>query len=237
MVRGWFIALLLSAALGFFPSSRSLFAQSASALGPTKENLDLPADAGGETEEDEDAPEIVVFYSQQYEGDGFFFSCDLSGSMKGDKLGKLQREVIKNISQFSDKVQFAICFFNSQVKKFPSNGRPADANPSMKAAAIAFVTSGTPGPQSCSRPSLIACLTFANQSTAKRKLIIHLSDGMNYCNGQDLSVYNQETLNEVAAKNTQHVKINTICIGSDTVDEAWMKKLADQNGGKASRVQ
>jgi hypothetical protein len=236
MVRGWSFALFLTVALGLFPSSRSLFAQAGSTGGPTKENLDLPADSSGETEDEEEAPEVIVFYSQQYEGDGFFFSCDLSGSMKGDKLGKLQREVIRNITQFSDKVQFAICFFNSQVKKFPSNGRPADANPAMKAAAMAFVTAGSPGPQSCSRPSLIACLTFANQSTAKRKLIIHLSDGMNYCNGQDLSTYNQETLNDVAAKNTQHVRINTICIGSENVDEAWMKKLADQNGGKASRV-
>jgi VWA domain-containing protein len=236
MVRGWFAGLILTVLLGFFPLA--VLAQTgSSSSGATKENLDLPVEAGGESDEDEEAPEVVVFYSQQYEGDGFFFSCDLSGSMRGDKLHKLQREVMKNVTQFSDKVQFAICFFNSQVKKFPANGRPADASPAMKAAAMAFVTSATVGPQSCSRPSLIAALTFANQSSAKRKLIIHLSDGMNYCNGQDLATYNRETLDEVATKNTQHVKINTICIGSDNVDEVWMKTLAEQNGGKASRVQ
>jgi len=232
-----FVALAVVVVL--FPCASIVFSQEGSRGGASKENLDLPFDALSESEDDDEkAPEVIVFYAQQYEGDGFFYSCDMSGSMNQEsKFKKLQREVIKNVSQFSEKVQFGICFFNNALKKFPSNGRPADANPAMKAAAIAFVMSATPGRGSCSKPALLACLQFASQSSSKRKVIIHLSDGVNKCNNLELTAYNQEILAEVAARNTQRVKINTICIGSDHVDEEWMRKLAFQNNGQASRVQ
>ncbi len=236
MFRNTFIFLASVAVLGLGFPPGAAFSQSQT--GAVKANLDLPFDALGESDDEEEAPEVIVFYSQQYEGDGFFYSCDMSGSMKDEaKFKKLQREVIKNVSQFSEKVQFSFCFFDAGLRKFPTSGRPADANAAMKAAAIAFVMTVTPGAGSCSRPSLIAALQFANQSSSKRKVIIHLSDGQNYCNGMDKDQYDQQTLAEVSAKNTQRVKINTICIGTQDVNEAWMRKLAYQNNGQASRVQ
>ncbi len=238
MLGRWMLAIALSTVIGFFPSARTALAQEGSQGGASKANLDLPFDALAESDDEEEAPEIIVFYSQQYEGDGFFYSCDMSGSMNEEaKFKKLQREVIKNVSQFSEKVQFSFCFYDTGLKKFPTNGRPADANAAMKAAAIAFVMTVTPGHGSCSKPSLIAALQFANQASSKRKVIIHLSDGQNYCNSMDKDQYDQQILAEVAAKNTQRVKINTICIGTQDVNEAWMRKLAFQNNGQASRVQ
>lgn len=46
----------------------------------SKENLDLPFDAFGISEDEKEAPEVVFFYGQQYEGDGFFFCLDRSSS-------------------------------------------------------------------------------------------------------------------------------------------------------------
>jgi hypothetical protein len=63
----------------------------------TKENLDLPFDSIGESEEEEDAPEIVTFYGQQLEGDGIFYVIDRSSSM-GDRgeLAIAKTELARN---------------------------------------------------------------------------------------------------------------------------------------------
>jgi len=206
--------------------------------GVTKANLDLPFDAaGGQQEEEEEAPEIVVFYGQQYEGDGVVFSCDCSGSMKGNKFRRLQTEVIKNVSSFSERVQFGIVFFAGDVVKFPSSGKPADATASMKAAALAMVNSAQLRQGTCTKEALVACLAYASQSSAKRKLIIHLSDGEHRCNGADPDAYGRETLSMVGQRNTGRAKINSICIGpSGEVNEAWMRNLAAQNGGTFARI-
>ena len=41
----------------------------------SKENLDLPYDASLASERAESAPEVIVFYGEQYEGHGVFFCC------------------------------------------------------------------------------------------------------------------------------------------------------------------
>src|SRR5262245_7973878 len=171
----WIVAIL--AAPFLFVSPSPSFAQATgSGGGFSKQNLDLPFDAGGSQEEEEEAPEIVVFYGQQYEGDGIFFCCDRSGSMnEAGKYRKLQQEVIKNLTQFSERVQFGIVFFDAGISKFPNSGQPATATAALKAAGTAFVMTTQPGHGTCQKPALIQCLMYANQSSAKRKVIIYLS--------------------------------------------------------------
>ena len=240
MKRSFSTVLAVTALLGFTLLAPLAYGQGASAGGSvaTKENLDLPFDAIGDSEDEEDAPEIIVFYGQQYEGDGIFFCCDKSSSMEGQKFAVLQKEVIKNVSSFSDKVQFGIVFFDAGLWKFPPSGRPAEANPAMKAAASSFVMSTATGHGTCAKAALVTALAFANQSTSKRRLIIHLSDGQNWCNGQDPSTYGPTVLTEVTAKNTSGVHINAICIGpaGGDVNEDWMRKLAAQNNGAYARI-
>jgi len=229
----------LAAFVGICLCSGKSIAQSAGdAGGATKQNLDLPFDALGDSEEEEEAPEVIVFYGEQYEGDGFFFSCDKSSSMAGAKWQKCQREVIRVLNGLSEKAQFGICFYDANLVKFPTSGRPADANQAMKAAGSAMVMSTTTGSGSCTKVSLVTCLQFANQSTAKRKTIVHLSDGHNTCNGQDEAQYSKSILAEVAARNIQRAHINAMCIGDAGawVDENFMKMLATQNQGKYTRL-
>jgi hypothetical protein len=48
-------------------------------IGPAtglKQNLDLPFCPLGDAESDDDAPEIVILYAQQFEGDTFVFVSD-----------------------------------------------------------------------------------------------------------------------------------------------------------------
>ena len=240
MKRSFSTVLAITALLGFTLLAPLAYGQGASAGGSvaTKENLDLPFDAIGDSEDEEDAPEIIVFYGQQYEGDGIFFCCDKSSSMLGQKFAVLQKEVIKNVSSFSEKVQFGIVFFDAGLWKFPPSGRPAEANPAMKAAASSFVMSTSTGFGTCCKAALAVALSFANQSTSKRRLIIYLSDGRQTCPGQDEAPYGAATLAEVTAKNTSMVHINALCIGpaGGDVDEAWMRKLAAQNNGAYARI-
>lgn len=144
---------------------------------------------------------------------------------------------MKNITEFSGAVQFAIVFFDANVVKFPSSGWPANANPALKAAAISMVMSTQPGSGTCGKPALITTLAYANRSTSRLRIIIYLSDGYNTCPGHNPAQYSEEMLKEVAAHNHQRVQINTVCIGPyQAADEEFMQKLAAQNGGRYTRL-
>jgi Mg-chelatase subunit ChlD len=225
--------LALAFLAGGFWGARPLAAQQAGGGGASKANLDLPFDAVGEKEEEEEAPEIIVFYGQQYEGDGIFFCVDTSGSMnQNGRFQKVKRDCIKNIQQFSERVQFGICFFNGQQTLFPASGRPADANPAMKAAAIGMVASAQTGNGSCYKEALMKTLLMATQATAKRRIIICMGDGEVNCNGSTDATL---TLSQVKARNVSGVKINAICFASN-VGEPFMRNLAAQNNGTYARV-
>ncbi len=223
--------------LGIGPHSNPSAAQNSGRGNATKENLDLPFHFDSEFNDDEEVPpEYFIFYGQQYEGDGIFFSCDRSSSMReGTKWQTLQKELIRNITEFSERVQFGIAFFDATLVQFPTSGRPAEATAPMKAAAVTFCMSLTPGSGTCPKTGLLAALKFANQSAAKRKVIIHLADGMTTCPGHDATVYGQQALTEVTSRNIQRIPINTICIGSPA-GEAWMQKLAAMNDGSYVRL-
>jgi Mg-chelatase subunit ChlD len=213
-----------------------LFGQDLSSA-PLKENLDMPFDARGESEEEEDAPEVVVFYGQQFEGDGIFYVVDKSGSMRDSgELEIAKREVIRNIQEFSDRVQFGLVFFDSQVVQFPAGGQPAEANPSMKSAACSFVMSVVGGSGSCCQQGLAAGLRMANLATPRRKVLIYVGDGGGTCSGEE-APYLQKTLVQITAQNYQRIQIN--CIGvlqPSTLGVDFMKKLAAANSGTYTRI-
>ncbi len=219
------------AALLAIPSGRVGFAQE----GNLKANLDLPFEAAGEDEEEEAAPETIIFYGQQYEADFFCFVADRSGSMNiNGRWQKLQNEVAKTITGFSERVQFGIVFIANQLTKFPASGQPAEANPAQKEAAISMVMSTQTDRGSCYMEGLIEGLCIAARSTSKRKVIICLGDGEVACNGADGVTLVQQTLSAVKARNVMGTKINTIGIGV-AYGEPFMKTLAQQNNGQYKR--
>ncbi len=207
--------------------------------GALKANLDLPFDAGllSDDGEDEDAPEIITFYSQQYEGDGIFYCIDHSGSMSNGELPVAKREVIKNIREFSPRVQFGIVFFDRGLIYFPSGGRPVDANSAMKASAVAWVNAIPNGGGSWVQAGLIQALKFANLSSARRKVVVYLGDGGGYCLGVDESQYLQRTLAVVKSQNFQRAQINTIgVVNVSGLGENFLRSLASGNGGSYVKV-
>ena len=203
-----------------------------------KENLDLPFDALGEEEEEEEAPEVVNFYNTNLEGDGFFYVIDRSGTMQSS--GELQRaksEVKKNITEFSNRVQFGVVFFDSSISKFPASGQPAEASEAMKQGAKGFVDSVPGGSGTCGMQGLLAALQFANRAKSKRKVIVYLSDGGGTCMGADESQYLNKLIATVTAQNYQRVKINTILVLEPAGGgENFMRRLAAANGGSYTRI-
>ena len=204
--------------------------------GVLKANLDLPFDAGLLTGdgEDEDAPEIITFYSQQYEGDGIFYTIDRSGSMQNQgELAIAKREVIRNIMEFSDRVQFGIVFFDRGITKFPANGRAADATSSMKASGMNWLQSVPGGGGSCCQQGLIEALKYSNTSSARRKVVIYVGDGGGQCNGANEDTYISQTLSVVKAQNFQRAQVNSIGVMMQgrVRQEQFLKTLARMNGG------
>ncbi|MBI4585149.1 MAG: hypothetical protein HY717_14145, partial [Planctomycetes bacterium] len=226
-MRGFGSLILIALLVLFAVNGR---AQNTGSVG-TKENLDLPFDATGQENEDEEAPPTIIFYGQTYEGDGIFYCLDRSSSTADGELAIEKRETIRNISEFSERVQFAIVMYDQGVMKWPTSGKPADANQGFKSAAIGFLSSVQPGHGTCVALGLTESLNFANQSTAKRTQIILLTDGCMYCAGQDRNQYEQKTLAEITGKNYKRHKINTLCVGGNDVCEFFPKTLAAMNGG------
>jgi len=200
----------------------------------TKENLDLPYDAFGLNETEEEAPEVVVFYGQSFEGDGIFYCLDRSSSTCNGELAIEKRETIRNIMEFSSRIEFGIAFYDRGLRKFPTSGRPMTADASGKSAGVSFVSSTQCGSGTCVKLGLMACLEFANFSSAKRNVIIYLGDGGTTCPGSNPSQYAQTTLTEVKSKNSRRAQINSIHVGTD--DSSFSKQLATQNGGTFTQI-
>ena len=209
-----------------------LYAQQGQA--PTKENLDLPYDAFGLNETEEEAPEVVVFYGQSFEGDGIFYCLDRSSSTCGGELAIEKRETLRNIMEFSSRVEFAVVFYDAGMKKFPQSGRPMKADAAGKSAAVSFVSATQCGRGTCVKRGLLECLSFASFSSAKRNVIIYLGDGGTTCPNTNHRQYGEQTLQEVKARNFKNAQVNSIHVGND--DTWFSKALATQNNGSFSQV-
>ncbi len=225
--------LNLLIALGLFTFSAQTFAQTGGGAS-VKENLDLPYDAIGLEEEDEDAPEVIVFYGQNYEGDGIFYCLDRSSSTRGEPIAKEKREVIRNVQEFTERVEFGITFYDRSLIFFPSNSRPAKADAGQKAAATAWLGSIQSGGGSCFGLGLKKCLDMANQSSAKRNVIIYLGDGCPTCPGDGGDPYVNRILNEVKTSNYKKHSVNAIVVGN--VCESFPRQLTQQNNGTMTRI-
>ncbi len=220
-------------------STTPAFAQTLS-RGAIKSNLDLPLDAGPPSDDaDDDVPEVITFYSQNYETDGIFYVIDRSGTMQDTcELDIAKREVSRNIAQFSDRVQFGVVFFDRGLLKFPASGRPADADSYMKSAGFNWVQSVHGGAGSCCREGILAALQYANVSSARRKVIVYVGDGGGTCAGANEESYLEQTLAIVKTQNFQRTQINAIgLLPIGQIQAEFLSRLTAQNDGTFIRIQ
>jgi len=166
-----------------------------------------------------------------------FLTLQKSGSVNdGKTFAGIRREALDAIAQLSPQDQFGFCFFDAGLSRFPASDDPAYATPDQIANAQAVIQSTFPGYGTCAKPALLRALTYAERSTAKTKIIVHVSNGFNTCPGPaDVVTYGNQILDEVRARNTGRVPIHAVAIGYD-VNAEFMGKLASQNGGTLVRV-
>ena len=149
-----------------------------------------------------------------------------------------RRETLRTMGDLPEMAEFGIVFFNVGVDTFPESGAPAQASPEMKDGAASFVQSAVAGYGSCCREGLVAGLQLANQSTAKRKVILYVGDGGGTCYGSDEATYLRQALVEISNRNEQRVPIH--CFGLvdswPTLGEEFLKELAKANGGTYTRI-
>jgi Mg-chelatase subunit ChlD len=168
--------------------------------------------------------------------DTIIFVADRSGSMQDQgELAIARREIVKNIQQFNPTRLFAVIFVDKGVLAYPADATLAYAVPNARTEALSFVQNTPGGSGSCVKDGLLAALDLTDQAESQRKVIVFFSDGGTDCPGQDATAYGQETLDEVTARNTQGVHINTIGIGPEVADE-FLKQLAAQNHGAYVRI-
>lgn len=225
----WTPIVLIVLGLVIYRAAPRLPAQGIGSTSQSKENLDLPYDAVGEGSEESDAPDIIIFYGQSYEGDGIFYVIDRSGSMQGSgELDIAKREVVRNITEFSSRIQFGIVFFDSNVLKYPSSGQPVDANSGNKQAAIGWVMGMPGGSGSAMSLGMFAGLEIANKASSDRRTLIYVGDG---------GGHSAALMGQIKGKNTGRAKINAVGVLDVSVDSRqFLQKMAQSNGGTYTEI-
>lgn len=195
--------------------------------GPYLRPLDMPSGGGGLGDMDEDAPETIIFYGMDYEGDAFFWCLDKSGSMGWDGgIDDLKQEVNAAILSLSPAAEFSLVAFSSNTLVWSPSPQPARL--AEKTAALSWVNSLFPEGWTCIAPAAVQTLSICNQSSHGSRQIIILSDGAPFCNNVDTSA---QALAEISQANWQQIPIHTIFIGSDTAGINFMQMLATMNQG------
>ncbi len=209
--------------------------------------LDLP-DGFAMTEEEEDTPEIIEFYNEEYEGDAFFFCLDKSDSMGANtssgqpKWQVRNRETLKAIQAMSNRSVCTVLFFDHKSAMGRSDligDPPLKMDAAGKARAIAFVssmrTANHPGSDSCIVPGMLQLLAIANKTNNEHRTCILVADGRAQCNGSEEQP--DRVFQQIMAHNVLRIPINTIYTGQKSGAD-WergasvLRRLAQATNGK-----
>ena len=203
-----------------------------------KENLDLPYDAAGESGEEEEAPEIIVFYGRSYEAQAVVFCLDESLSMRRHgRWETQQREIIRAISELSSAVEFGVVFYGDGAHAFrPQLVRASGGN---KQAAIAFVTGRQMSFGTCLGPGIVKSLKMLTRAESRHRAVIVAGDGRPtscpYVRGSesDPGIANRVLTQSRAANVGNQSKVHTILVGTGASnrDKEFMQRLASLHRG------
>jgi len=203
-----------------------------------KANLDLPYDATAESQEEEDAPEVILLYGGAYEATAVVFCLDESRSMaKNDRWDLQKKEATRAIQELTDRVEFGLVFYGQDAYAF----RPTlmAATPANKQAAIAFIASRQMTSGTCLGKGAVKSLQMLQNARSKHRAVILAGDGRPtscpFVPGQDrnpqiLSATFAET---IAANPGLQIRLHSIYVGSQPIPEdvEFLKTLASIHGG------
>jgi hypothetical protein len=180
-----------------------------------------------------ECPPLLEYFGIEFQAGFVAFVIDRSGTQSDSgELGKSKAATAATIDSLPDGVQFGVCFVDRSLLKFPSGGTPADANPDMRAAGVAFVQNTSGGSGSCDIPGLLAAIDMARLASSQERVIFYVGDGGGTCSGQQEADYLVEMRRAVKEANAGIARIHTVATGPITgLNEQHMKELAAENRG------
>jgi len=227
-MRALFVKVMVVSVLLSLSTGGGAWLIAASDGKPVKRPLDLPRGGQGYEEEEEDIPETITFYGGSYEGDGFFFCLDKSGSMMiGDAISEMKSEVTDAISELTEQSEFALVAFSTGWISW--SPRPKVGNTANRILSTAWVQSLEVGGSTHLATACIETIRLCNMSEKEHKQIILLSDGEPSSPGPD------ETLSSVTSANWRRTPIHTVYLGCQIAALQFMQQLAAANGGEFSQ--
>lgn len=194
--------------------------------------LDLPAGHAVKEDDDEDEAESIIFDGQEYEGEGFFWCLDASGSMATNgRMDVLKHEVSTAVQSLSRRAEFSLVSFNQNFTEWSPTPRRATAD--AKAAAVQWIEELVPISWTCLAPAGVRTLAISQSSRKRGKIVLVVGDGQPMCDGSDTS---DLCLSAFQAANWERTPVHTLFIGSGT-GALFMQELARQNQGHFVHVQ
>ena len=196
--------------------------------------LDLPNGGEGIEVDEKEGLEPLTFYGNEFEGDGFFFCLDKSGSMANDsRLDTLKSEVVKALDSLTSKSEFGIVAFSTGWISWDT--RPKRAQPDIVDDAKNWVNQLNAAGQTHLAPAGVETIRLSSLSRKKHKHIIVLSDGLpNGPGALDSAI--TDTINAITLANWERTPIHTIYIGDNQIGKNFMQTLALMNSGTFTQV-
>ena len=138
-------------------------------LGLGKRALDLPAGGLGDEEESEDAPESIVFYGTEFEGDAFFW-CFPAYGFCGETtvFSAIRTEVRSALDQLSPRAWMAFVGYNTATPSVWSY-QAKKATTANKANAVNWMNTLVPIESHCLLEGALTTLQIANMTAGKQK--------------------------------------------------------------------
>ena len=202
--------------------------------------LDLP-DGFGWSEEEEDEPEIIEFYNDEYEGDGFFFCLDRSSSMGGQasngmrKFDVLKQETVKALSGLTKRSVVSVVFYDYQGQPLVYGDPPVKMDGAGKARIIAQVQSTKISHGSCMLRGALKALGLAQKTQNEHRTMILIADGRTTCPNGERDP--NRIFQQIMGRNIFHMPVNTIYTGPQngddwTIGKPLLERLARATNGK-----
>lgn len=158
------------------------------------------------------------FFGVEARGQRFAFVVDISGSMDGEKLDCLKRELIKAIDRLTENSSFVVLCFSSDVQPLNNNSKLIPANGKNKKAAFEAIASL----RAMGGTEPMSAFSTALRSRPRPDAIYFMTDGL-----FDVSVVGGVQAELRAGRN---VPIHCLSF-LDRSSEAMMRRLAEMSDG------
>lgn len=163
------------------------------------------------------------FFGVEARGQRFAFVVDVSGSMDGEKLDLLKRELIKAIDRLAENASYVVLCFSSDVAPLANNSKLVPANSKNKKIAIDAINALRSGGGTEPMPAL----TMALRNRPRPDAIFFMTDGL-----FDAGVVDNLKTELRAGRNVQMHCISLI----DRSSEALMRRIAQMSDGSYTHI-